>query len=143
MDCQLSNIKNINISMYDNYPPGAALDPNAPYNQVEGPEVELTCTTVTTLSKQDIVYTDNYMLEDDEEDGSVHTEVLATYSELEHEYLKQHHSIPELLEMLAEYIKKDLEVISDKERIWELREILKECSGWKLENTEIEDYALA
>lgn len=37
--------------MCDNYPPGAAYDPNAPYNQCEPEEREIEVTVSITLSK--------------------------------------------------------------------------------------------
>lgn len=38
----------------NNYPPGAENDPNAPYNQQDPPEVEVTVTE--TLEKKDVVF---------------------------------------------------------------------------------------
>ena len=35
----------------DNYPPGAANDPNAPYNQVDTPEKEFEITCCQVLSR--------------------------------------------------------------------------------------------
>ena len=39
--------------MMDNYPPGAAWDPRAPYNEPEWPEIEVTATA--TLVKETVV----------------------------------------------------------------------------------------
>lgn len=53
-----------------NYPPGAANDPNAPYNQVENPEVEIDVTVSITLSKTvQVLVTDYDLIIDEDEDG--------------------------------------------------------------------------
>lgn len=55
----------------DNYPPGAANDPRAPYNQSENPEVEVEVTVSITLSKTvKVLVTDYELTEDVDEDGS-------------------------------------------------------------------------
>ena len=57
--------------MLDNYPPGAANDPNAPYNQVEPEEREIEVTISITLSKTvKVVVTDyEYFEGERDEDG--------------------------------------------------------------------------
>ena len=56
----------------DNYPPGAANDPNAPYNQYENPEVEVEVTVSITLSKTvKVLVTDYDLIDDVDEDGAV------------------------------------------------------------------------
>ena len=42
-------------TMSSNYPPGAANDPDAPYNQQDPPEVEVSVTE--KLVKEDVIYT--------------------------------------------------------------------------------------
>ena len=44
--------------MTDNYPPGAADDPRAPYNEVPPTEVEVTVTA--TLTKETVVYAETH-----------------------------------------------------------------------------------
>lgn len=56
----------------DNYPLGAANDPNAPYNQYENPEVEVEVTVSITLSKTvKVLVTDYDLIDDVDEDGAV------------------------------------------------------------------------
>lgn len=56
----------------DNYPPGAANDPRAPYNQCENPEVEVEVTVSITLSKTvKVLVTDYDLIDDVDEDGAV------------------------------------------------------------------------
>lgn len=55
----------------DNYPPGAANDPHAPYNQVENPEITVKIGVWYTVYKEIEVETSDYELEKDEsEDGT-------------------------------------------------------------------------
>ena len=54
----------------DNYPPGAANDPRAPYNQCENPEVEVEVTVSVTLSKNvKVLVTDYELIDEEDEDG--------------------------------------------------------------------------
>ena len=59
--------------MYDNYPPGAANDPNAPYNQSEPEEMEIEVTVSITLSKtMKVSVTDyEYFEGEKDEDGYI------------------------------------------------------------------------
>lgn len=60
--------------MSDNYPPGAANDPLAPYNQVDPEPIEIEVTVSITLSKTVKIYVDDYIQEAPEvdEDGHYH-----------------------------------------------------------------------
>lgn len=58
--------------MLDNYPPGAANDPLAPYNQVDPEPIEIEVTVSITLSKTVKVYVDDYMQEAPEIDEDGH-----------------------------------------------------------------------
>ena len=55
--------------MYDNYPPGAAHDPNAPYNEPLIPERDFDVEVTITMSKVVTITTDNYVPEYDDEYG--------------------------------------------------------------------------
>ena len=76
----------------DYYPAGAYNDPNAPYNEVELPEIEVTATVNIAMTKDIVVTTDQYTMD---EEG--HRELLTSYSDIEELIGKQHKSIPELL----------------------------------------------
>jgi hypothetical protein len=56
----------------DNYPPGAANDPLAPYNQVDPEPIEIEVTVSITLSKTVKIYVDDYIQEAPESDGEVY-----------------------------------------------------------------------
>jgi hypothetical protein len=51
------------------YAPGTEFDKNSPWNQVENPEEEFNLTIVETLSKDVTVYTSDYNLEVDCDEG--------------------------------------------------------------------------
>ena len=58
--------------MLDNYPPGAANDINAPYNQVDPEPIEVEVTVSITLSKTVKIYVDDYIQEAPEVDEDGH-----------------------------------------------------------------------
>ena len=128
----------------DNYPPGAAHDPNAPYNEVEVPEREFDVTISMSLSRTVQCYTNKYIPETDEEDGRLYVDTSNTpWSEV---YGNNHKTIIELLEELKKYIQRDLDNI-DKvaeeqkhNKVFlkrKLKFLLEECDGWTVDE---EDY---
>ena len=126
----------------DNYPPGAAHDPNAPYNEVEIPEREFDVTISMSLSRTVQCYTNMYIPEMDEEDGHLYVDTSDTpWSEV---YGDNHKTIPELLEELKKYIQKDLDNLADDETKMDkafhrrrLEFLLTECDEWTVDE---EDY---
>jgi hypothetical protein len=126
----------------DNYPPGAANDPNAPYNEVEVPEREFDVTISMSLSRTVQCYTNKYIPEIDEEDGHLYVDTSDTpWSEV---YGDNHKTIPELLEELKKYIQKDLDNLADDETKMDkafhrrrLEFLLTECDEWTVDE---EDY---
>ena len=128
----------------DNYPPGAAHDPNAPYNQVSLPEVEFDVTCSISLSRTVQVYTDDYIPECDD-DGSI-IEYNTSETSWSETYRDNHKTIPELLEELKKYIQKDLDNIDKVAEEQKhnkaflkrkLEFLLEECDGWTVDE---EDY---
>ena len=126
----------------DNYPPGAANDPNAPYNEVEVPEREFDVTISMSLSRTVQCYTNKYIPEVDEENGHLYVDTSDTpWSEV---YGDNHKTIPELLEELKKYIQKDLDNLADDETKIDkafhrrrLEFLLTECDEWTVDE---EDY---
>lgn len=127
----------------DYYPAGAYNDANAPYNEVNTPDIEVTCHVSVNLVKDVPVMTDKYLVENDEEDGSDHIELIASYSDMETEYRKQHRTVPELLSELSKYINGELAGGVTGSRKWELQEMLADCQGWTEEFLEIEEFETA
>ena len=130
------------IKRMDNYPPGAAHDPNAPYNEVEIPEREFDVTISMSLSRTVQCYTNKYIPEVDEENGHLYVDTSDTpWSEV---YGDNHKTIPELLEELKKYIQKDLDNLADDETKMDkafhrrrLEFLLTECDEWIVDE---EDY---
>ena len=130
------------IKRMDNYPPGAANDPNAPYNEVEVPEREFDVTISMSLSRTVQCYTNKYIPEIDKENGHLYVDTSGTpWSEV---YGDNHKTIPELLEELKKYIQKDLDNLADDETKMDkafhrrrLEFLLTECEDWTVDE---EDY---
>ena len=130
------------IKRMDNYPPGAANDPNAPYNEVEVPEREFDVTISMSLSRTVQCYTNKYIPEVDEENGHLYVDTSDTpWSEV---YGDNHKTIPELLEELKKYIQKDLDNLANDETKMDkafhrrrLEFLLTECDEWTVDE---EDY---
>ena len=130
------------IKRMDNYPPGAANDPNAPYNEVEVPEREFDVTISMSLSRTVQCYTNKYIPEVDEENGHLYVDTSDTpWSEV---YGDNHKTIPELLEELKKYIQKDLDNLANDETKIDkafhrrrLEFLLTECDEWTVDE---EDY---
>lgn len=126
------------IKRMDNYPPGAANDPNAPYNEVEVPEREFDVTISMSLSRTVQCYTNKYIPEVDEENGHLYVDTSDTpWSEV---YGDNHKTIPELLEELKKYIQKDLDNLADDETKMDkafhrrrLEFLLTECDNWTVD----------
>jgi hypothetical protein len=126
----------------DNYPPGAAHDPNAPYNEVEVPEREFDVTISMSLSRTVQCYTNKYIPEIDEENGHLYVDTSDTpWSEV---YGDDHKTIMELLEELKKYIQKDLDNLDNDDTKTNkafhkrrLEFLLTECDDWVVNE---EDY---
>lgn len=114
------------------YPPGAELDPNAPYNEPVIPEQDFEVDVEYVLQKKAVkVTTDDYRPEFDDETGHVGANTEDT--DWENAYNNSHYTIPELLSELESYINKDLERYkgsATKER--QLKEMLEDCQGWEM-----------
>ena len=123
----------------DYYPAGAYNDPNAPYNEVELPDIEVSCEVSITLTKKDApVFTDNYIYNGDEYGDEY--EVMDSYQELADKYNAQHYSLTGLLDELAKYIRGELQGDISRGRRNELERMLDDCQGWEEGDTDVEDY---
>jgi hypothetical protein len=143
--------------MYDNYPPGAVNDPNAPWNEPEVPEKDFDVTCSQCLSRTATVWTNNYIpgasgvdYEDDGEGGSCacgwHDPDDTSDTNWSEEYAECGYKTPlQLLQLLKQYIAKDLEnvdAIAEKtnqskaflERKY--KHLIEECDCWTEDETE-------
>ena len=124
----------------DYYPAGAYNDPNAPYNEVEYPAIEVECDVTVSLMKKVVIETDNYIADCDDYGEVCGYELQSSYAELADMVNEQHHSIPYLLDELAKYIKGELQGDISRSRRRHLERMLEECEGWETVETEVDDY---
>lgn len=134
----------------DNYPPGAANDPTAPYNEPPSPEVmEFEVTVSQSLSKSTTVLSDQYdHYRDEDEDGYydwIETENI-NWNEAYEE--TPHLTIEGLLEKFKEMLEEKVSEIekqvkdnkpdhSQKKKLDKLNFLIEECQGWTLDESEV------
>lgn len=133
------------IKRMDNYPPGSDTA-DAPWNEVEVPDMEFDVTISMSLSKTVKCSTNKYNpIVIDEPHNRLHEEYPDTsdtpWSEV---YGDNHKTIPELLEELKKYIQKDLNNLANDETKIDkafhrrrLEFLMKECDNWVVDE---EDY---
>ena len=117
--------------MYDNYPPGAAHDPNAPYNEPIIPERDFDVEVTITMSKVVTITTDNYVPEYDDEDG--HTYANTENTEWDKEFENSgHFTIADLLEELKGYVVEDMKTCAPNTgKGAHLQRLLLACEDWE------------
>lgn len=145
--------------MYDNYPPGAANDPNAPWNEPEVPEKDFDVTCSQCLSRTATVWTNNYIpgasgvdYEDDGEGGSCacgwHDPDDTSDTNWTEEYKACGYYTPfQLIGMLKMRVEKELKDLEntpiDTKRpyaktaeVRRLKHLIEECDCWTEDETE-------
>lgn len=117
--------------MYDNYPPGAAHDQNAPYNEPLIPERDFDVEVTITMSKVVTITTDNYVPEYDDEDG--HTYANTENTEWDKEFENSgHFTIADLIEELKGYVVDDMKTCATNTRkVSHLKRLLLACEDWE------------
>ena len=117
--------------MYDNYPPGAAHDQNAPYNEPLIPERDFDVEVTITMSKVVPITTDNYVPEYDDEDG--HTYANTENTEWDKEFENSgHFTIADLIEELKGYVVEDMKTCAPNTRkVSHLKRLLLACEDWE------------
>ena len=117
--------------MYDNYPPGAAHDPNAPYNEPLIPERDFDVEVTITMSKVVTITTDNYVPEYDDEDG--HTYANTENTEWDKEFENSgHFTIADLIEELKGYVLEDMKTCEPNTgKGAHLQRLLLACEDWE------------
>lgn len=110
--------------MYDNYnyPPGADT-PDAPWNQVDPPEVDFNIEAIVTVSRSAVATTDRVY----NDDGDLRICEDAGASGV---YKDNYASIPELLGELVKYIDGEMQGDISHERKWELQRLRDSATGW-------------
>ena len=117
--------------MYDNYPPGAAHDQNAPYNEPLIPERDFDVEVTITMSKVVTITTDNYVPEYDDEDGHTYANTENTERDKEFEN-SGHFTIADLIEELKGYVVEDMKTCAPNTRkVSHLKRLLLACEDWE------------
>ena len=128
------------------YPPGAEFDPNAPYNQSDPEPVKVDVCISQTLHKSTTISTTDYVAEEwedyerDDDGGFVTTREVSynfSDSDLLSAYKNDNWTIPELLDELKDYIKRDLENGCSKPKKAWLEKMMKACEDWELDEEEV------
>ena len=129
------------------YPLGAEHDPNAPYNQVDPPEIEFKVTATFSVDKEVTVRTSDYVTEEDWDDDMGKCESIDTSdTNWIAAYQEQHESIEDLLcafkELLDEHITtmiNDMQchIEIDKARLKRFQYLKSECEGWVTHDFEV------
>lgn len=121
--------------MYDNYnyPPGADT-PDAPWNQSEPEPVNVEVEVTTLVKNHLLVSTTDYENEEDD------IKLICDYKDMEKAVKEQCHLVPELMDLLTEYVKAELDTDITVHRKWYLEEVLECCQGWQQTDIEVEDY---
>lgn len=115
------------------YAPGTEFLPDAPWNQIEAPEIEKECSATVVLNKDTLVTTDKVYWDGDDW-------VLCEDVSLRDVFRDNYTDIPTLLAELVKYI--DEELASNKisyERKWELIKMKESAKGWTVIDEEYEE----
>ena len=132
----------------NNYPPGAANDPNAPYNESSHnfDEVEVDVLVSMCLSKSTFIETDDYEYtewSDSEIDDEGHIYTIGgrdydfSNSNLKKAYKRNEFTIPEMLSILREYASDELETCEDNKRKKYLKSLIKSTEDWIIDEFEV------
>lgn len=148
--------------MYDNYPPGAANDPNAPYNQPGDPDpIDVEVAVSYSMSRNFTISVANYSMEVDEDcdiddEGHSYCHMIETpdFSDtnLEEEFKDNEETlgIPQLLSELQTLVEEKLESVknlpevtagdkySKKKLIKKYQNILESSKDWIEDELDVE-----
>ena len=122
-----------------NYPPGAANDPNAPWNERETPEKEFEVCITQTLSKTVKVTTNNYIPDGGvDDDGHYYLDADTSDTNWREVYKNSHYTPLELIERFRDFLKSTLQdplggTLKYAHRIM----LIEECENWIEDETEI------
>lgn len=109
----------------------------APFNEPIVPDMDFDLYVTVTLSRRVKITTDNYTPEC-EDDGHIYPNTDNT--DWRKEYENNCYAIPDLLNELEIYLKKDIESSKgNKRRVQRLNELLEACQGWNVDELEVEE----
>lgn len=118
------------------YPPGAEVDSNAPYNQVDLPEREIEVTVSVTLSKTVKIYVNDYDVEVDvDEDGMYET---YDFSNCDlHQAVEDQITLPQDLSGVVESVFKKNSKLKEAGIPRNLKDALEDTKDWCVDEMEV------
>ena len=130
----------------DNYPPGAAHDPNAPWNQSDPKEKEFDLHCYQTIDKVMPIFSTDYIEEVDEEyDDEGHKFRTCVYSTNDIDWAEEfknngYHTPLELLGLFKQYLN-DIQNNTKNANYnpWEIKHLIAECEDWQESETIYEE----
>lgn len=126
---------------YDNYPQGAANDPNAPWNEYEPSDKDFFVWVTPHIQKCTTITTNDYVETVEEDEDGYYDDIDTSKTDWDKHYNDQEVNILAMLDKLKEYVEKDIEQLKahGKRIPYELRNLLKSCQGWEeVDSTEYE-----
>ena len=127
--------------MSDNYPPGAANDPRAPYNERPGLETEVT--VKTTLVKETMIETsEGHMVCESEIEPDVSRSTVSSYEtdeDLKEIFLNAHRSAIQIIRDCEKIAK---EILADGKRFFAsiyIPMLIADCEDWEEEELSINE----
>jgi hypothetical protein len=122
-----------------NYPPGAANDPNAPWNEKETPEKEFEVCITQTLSKSVKVTTNDYIPDEGvDDDGHYYFDTDTSDTDWDEVYSESNHYTPlQLIEKFKKYLEIELAIAGNTKDKKKLEHLIEECDNWCMDDIEI------
>lgn len=122
-----------------NYPPGAANDPNAPWNEKEIPEKEFEVCITQTLSKTVKVTTNDYIPDGGvNDDGHYYFDADTSDTDWKKAYKDSHYTPLELIEKFRDFLKSTLQdPLGGTLKYAHRMMLIEECENWIEDETEI------
>ena len=123
--------------MSSNYPPGAANDPRAPYNEVPEPETEVTVRTVLCKETCVCAATHTCVEREIEPDGTVSTVTYTEADDVKEAYRDQEYPP---VEIIAKCLHVCRQLMKDGHRRYagvNIERLADSCAGWEEEELEV------
>lgn len=129
---------NIKGNMDDNYPLGAANDPNAPWNQVDPVELDVRVSASNTLSRQATIAVTDYTSEVDyDDDGHPFNSIDFSSCNFKEGFESSYYSVKELLEQFSIEVEKLNSVGLTDEGLRRLNRLAREAETWEEDEFEV------
>ena len=128
-----------NYSTDGNYPPGAANDPNAPWNEKETPEKEFEVCITQTLSKTVKVTTNDYIPDGGiDDDGHYYLDTDTSDTDWKEVYKDEHYTPIQLIKLFKESLQSTLQDYPEhSSKASRIKHLISECGEWSEDETEI------